>query len=37
MENMRQNSGLAIELFAAQAHVRESRYQSLIPRENPFA
>jgi hypothetical protein len=36
MENMRQITGLAIEVFAKRIHARESRHQSLIPRENPF-
>ncbi len=37
MENMRQNTGLAIEFFATSADPRVCRYQSLIPLENPLA
>jgi hypothetical protein len=37
MENMRRNTGLAIEFFAMRAHARESRHQSLFPLENPLA
>ena len=37
MENMRQNSQLAIKLFATTAYARESRQESLTPRETPVA